>query len=257
MTQDTLPTPRTPHSEHVNELAAALAKAQASIQHASKDATNPHFSKKYADLQAIYNASRAALAENGLSVVQLTEFEPSGHINLVTTLLHASGQWMKSWYPVRPVKNDPQGLGSAMTYARRYSYTAMVGVASIGEDDDGNEGSGLNGKDRRDDSPQQPAAFENDALRIVFTDTLKRDFQKCKSVSELMEASAKNKPQLDRMGASSHGSDVAAANALRAEFKDCLKILEAAEKAAPPRTVEGALNPVALPQSVADDEIPF
>lgn len=125
-------------SESINELAGALAKAQAGIRSAIKDSVNPHFGKKYADLASVWEACREQLSSNGLAVVQATATAPQGMV-LVTTLLHASGQWIDSEYPVTPVKNDPQALGSALTYARRYSLSSMVGVAP--DDDDGNDAS--------------------------------------------------------------------------------------------------------------------
>ncbi len=122
-------------SEAINELATALAKAQAKIRGAIKDTANPFFKSKYADLAAVWDVAREPLASNGLSVSQL----PSTHGDLVqldTILMHASGQWIASSLAVKPMKQDPQGVGSALTYLRRYSFSAMVGVAQ--EDDDGN-----------------------------------------------------------------------------------------------------------------------
>lgn len=72
----------------------------------------------------------------------MTDFDDAGNVTLMTQMTHATGQWMRSWYPVRPTKNDPQGLGSAITYARRFAYCSMVGVAAVDEDDDGDAASG-------------------------------------------------------------------------------------------------------------------
>lgn len=126
-------------SENINELAAALAKAQGAIQAAVKGKVNPAFKSKYADLAAVWDACREQLSANGLAVIQTFDTTADG-VFLTTTLAHSSGQWMRSVFPVRPVKNDPQGLGSATTYARRYSLAAMVGVAPD-DDDDGNAAS--------------------------------------------------------------------------------------------------------------------
>lgn len=128
-------------SESIGALAAALAKAQGQIKGAMKDSENPFFHSKYADLSAVWEACRKPLSDNGLSVVQTGDFELSvGTFFLHTTLLHSSGEWIGGEIPVKPVKDDPQGLGSAMTYARRYGLAAIVGVAP--EDDDGNAASG-------------------------------------------------------------------------------------------------------------------
>lgn len=120
-------------SEQINELAAALAKAQSEMHGARKDTQNPFFKKNYADLQAIWEACREALTKNGLSVAQVVDTIASMQV-LVTFLLHSSGQWISSAYPLRPVKDDPQGMGSAISYARRYSLAAMVGVYQTDDD---------------------------------------------------------------------------------------------------------------------------
>ena len=124
-------------SEQINELMAALSKAQGMMDAATKDKTNPFFKSKYADLASVVGASRQALSENGLSVVQTTRKNADNTISLITTLGHASGQWIQGEMPITVTKNDPQGFGSALTYFRRYSYSAMVGIITE-EDDDGN-----------------------------------------------------------------------------------------------------------------------
>lgn len=125
-------------SSNVNELFAALAKAQGEMEHASKDTDNPFFKSRFADLTSVIDASRPFLSKNGLSVNHFTDISEDGMVNLICQLNHSSGQWMRGYYPIRPVKSDPQGYGSALTYAKRYTYSAIVGVAVIDEDDDGN-----------------------------------------------------------------------------------------------------------------------
>lgn len=124
-------------------IAEALARAQAQIRPAVKDSVNPHFKSKYADLSAVMEACRGPLSENGLSIVQTTDFDRDD-VWIVTTLLHTSGEKISGRYPLRPVKNDPQGFGSAFTYAKRYTISALVGVVAD-EDDDGNAASKPNG----------------------------------------------------------------------------------------------------------------
>lgn len=131
-------------SPQINELATALAKAQGEITHAKKDAENPFFKSKYADLAAVLDVSRVPLSKNGLAVLQILKTENES-VKLLTILTHSSGQWIESEAPVKPVKPDPQSLGSAITYMRRYMFMAMVGIAT--EDDDGNEGSSGNPKE--------------------------------------------------------------------------------------------------------------
>lgn len=134
-------------SESIAALAGALAKAQAVMQGAKKDSENPFFKSKYADLGSVWDACRDALTKNELAVIQTTEVEDeNGSIPVETMLAHSSGEWISGVLKVRPVKDDPQGMGSALTYARRYALSAMVGVAP--EDDDGNAASQPNGASR-------------------------------------------------------------------------------------------------------------
>ena len=118
-------------SEQINELAAALAQAQGMMGNAVMNRINPHFKSKYADLAAIFDASRKPLSANGLAIVQTIE---NGVLH--TRLLHTSGQWIASEHPL-PMSGKPQEIGSALTYARRYSLSALIGIAAD-EDDDAN-----------------------------------------------------------------------------------------------------------------------
>jgi hypothetical protein len=126
-------------SESIKDLAAALSKAQGAFDHAKKDVKNEFFKSKYADLASCIDAAKKPLSENGLSVVQTIDFEESGMF-LVTTLMHCSGEWIEGRYPIRPLKTDPQSVGSATSYARRYCFCAITGIAA--DDDDGNSASG-------------------------------------------------------------------------------------------------------------------
>lgn len=122
-------------SESIAALADALAKAQGKIEGAIKDKTNPAFRSRYADLGAVWDAIRAPLSGNGLSVLQQLSTEES-RVACTTIILHSSGEWIEFAPFVVPVsKADAQGFGSAATYCRRYSLMAAVGIAPI--DDDG------------------------------------------------------------------------------------------------------------------------
>ena len=123
----------TQQSDQINELATALSKAQGKITGALKDSSNPFFKTKYADLASVWDACREQLSANGLAVVQ-TLSNDAENIVVITTLTHSSGQWMRGSLAVKPVKSDPQGIGSAITYARRYALAAIVGVAQIDDD---------------------------------------------------------------------------------------------------------------------------
>jgi hypothetical protein len=124
-------------SEQINELAAALAKAQGEITPAEFDASNPHFRSKYASLASITAAVKAPLAKNGLAVVQGAS-AGEGSVTVTTRIIHASGQFIGSELTL-PVgeRATPQAVGSAITYGRRYGMAALVGVVAE-EDDDGN-----------------------------------------------------------------------------------------------------------------------
>jgi hypothetical protein len=126
-------------SDTLAKLAPALVKAQATMGVALKDSTNPHFRSKYADLTSIITASRDALTENGLAVLQRSHPNDKG-VHLETVILHASGEWISDGGLFLPAsKLDPQGFGSAITYCRRYAYAAMLGI--VQDDDDGNAAS--------------------------------------------------------------------------------------------------------------------
>ncbi len=96
---------------------------------------NPHFKTRYADFTSCMDACRLPLSENGLAAIQYCE-TIDGKLNLVTMLAHTSGQWMKSEFPLITSKMDSQGIGSAMTYAKRYSLCGMVGIVADEEGDD-------------------------------------------------------------------------------------------------------------------------
>ena len=143
-------------SETIGALAAALAKAQGEMKPAPMDRDNPFFKSKYATLTSLWESARAALAHNGLSVVQSTDFSNSGDLVLITTLLHSSGEWLGGVYPVRAKDNTPQALGSALTYARRYAFGALVGLTSD-DDDDGNGAQGNGTQVKQQAQQAQPA----------------------------------------------------------------------------------------------------
>lgn len=122
-------------SKTIGKLAGALAKAQMKMNGAIKGSNNPFFSSKYADLQACIEAAREPLGENELAVIQTTE-PAEQSLDIITTLVHSSGEWIRGRIRMTPKKNDDQGRGSSITYGRRYAYCAIVGLAQ--KDDDGN-----------------------------------------------------------------------------------------------------------------------
>ncbi len=140
-------------SEKLDLLATALAKAQASLSAAKKDRVNPHFKNHYATLESIWEAAREVLAPNGLSVVQTFEPTDGRLMNIRTTLMHTSGQWMAGVLSLAPQQATPQGIGSAITYGKRYSLGAILGIVTE-EDDDGNQASHSEESPRQAYSPQ-------------------------------------------------------------------------------------------------------
>ena len=122
-------------SEQVDKLAAALCKAQAEMGGAVKDAKNPFFKSSYADLTSVIKAIKEPFANNGLSYSQFpVTSEGGGGVGVVTVLLHSSGQWIESEFYLPLAKKDPQGGGSAITYARRYALQAMAGIPTADDD---------------------------------------------------------------------------------------------------------------------------
>lgn len=121
-------------SPSCGSIALALSKAQKDVKGATKDAANPFFKSRYADLESVWNACREALSANELAVMQMP-YNDGINVGIVTILAHSSGEWMQSRISAPPSKNDAQSIGSVITYLRRYALAAMVGVAPT--DDDG------------------------------------------------------------------------------------------------------------------------
>jgi hypothetical protein len=123
------------HSETIVKIAAALGKMQAVMQPAAKDKTNPHFKAKYADLVSVWEACRKPLTDNGLSVTQLISSESPSVVVVTTMLMHESGEWLRSSLQLSAGGGDPQKIGSAVTYGRRFGLCAMIGVVADDDDD--------------------------------------------------------------------------------------------------------------------------
>ena len=155
-------------STDIKDLASALAKAQGEMRNAAKSSDNPFFKSKYADLAECLNVVREPLAKNGLSVFQANEGVIDGKLAVTTLLMHSSGQYLKatSSYPIQ--KNDAQGFGSTLTYARRYGLAAALGLAQ--EDDDGNaacEPEKQNKKQNKEQPKAQPQSTGDKFVQIT------------------------------------------------------------------------------------------
>jgi hypothetical protein len=148
-------------SENIGDLAQALAKAQVELQNPPKNKINPHFQSSYVDLADGLDVIRKILGKHGIAFVQATRIDEE-FIFLHTRLMHSSGQWLESVYPVcGPDKH--QAMGSAMTYARRYSIFGLVGVAGE-DDDDGNTASDAKS------APSKPTAKNTKAIKPATLD---------------------------------------------------------------------------------------
>jgi len=140
-------------SESIKNIAGALVKFQASVSKVAKEANNPFFKSKYASLANILDTIQKPLSESGLAISQF----PDGNA-LTTIILHAdSGEWMESSY-VMPVakQNDPQAMGSAMTYARRYALGSILNL-NIDDDDDGEKAMGRHIPKKDELTPKHPS----------------------------------------------------------------------------------------------------
>jgi hypothetical protein len=157
----------------VKQIAAALVKAQQQFQPALKTSSNPHFRTKYADLGACVEAVIGALNSNGIAMLQRTERDETG-VTVETVFLHESGEsWSSGPLHVPASKSDPQGYGSALTYARRYSLMAACGHAP--EDDDGNAASRRGKPDAAQAAQRREAWLEEQAHKL----------EACKSPTDL------------------------------------------------------------------------
>ena len=123
------------HSNELKQLAGALSKAQSEMSGAKKSAKNPFFKSNYANLEEVINCIKDPFANHGLSFLQFP-VSSDGFAGVETTIMHESGEWVSNEFMLKCAKNDPQGMGSAITYARRYGLQSAVGLPS--EDDDGN-----------------------------------------------------------------------------------------------------------------------
>lgn len=128
-------------SETITEFSKAFAKMQSELEQPLKNANNPFFKSKYVPLENVVSSITKAASKNGLSFTQFPSSDEQGNITVGTIVMHESGEWIE-YDPIKmkPAKSDPQGVGSAITYAKRYALSAIFGITSD-QDDDGNEAS--------------------------------------------------------------------------------------------------------------------
>jgi hypothetical protein len=171
-------------SEAINEIAAALAKAQAEVKNPSFNRVNPHFKSKYADLGEVLSAVRPALSKHGISIMQMTDVTDTG-IVLHTRLTHSGGQWIEGVYPVSPMGTHQQ-MGAALTYAERQALSAIVGVA--GEDD--TDGEDTKDVDTKGVKPKAPVPTKvitmlSSADSEVALENMAKELEDCKTKQNL------------------------------------------------------------------------
>lgn len=180
-------------SDSIAALAAALAKAQATIEGARKDSENAAFKNggkvsRYADLAAVWAACREQLTAEGLSVVQFPGELIDNRMTMATQLCHASGEWMRATLSIPLSKVDAQGYGSAVTYARRYALAAVVGVCP--DDDDGNAATGAGQSRQEPQRDQSPPARVAEGFTVA---TLSDDqFSMIQTMAEKSGTSARD-----------------------------------------------------------------
>jgi ERF superfamily. len=194
------PQTMTTWSAERSALAKAMAKAQGELGPVLKDKTNPAFRSKYADLGAVLEAILPALNRAGLSLIQSPSYDGS-LVGVTTVLLHESGEWMEATLHMKPVKMDPQGIGSCITYARRYAALAIAGAAP--EDDDGNAASAALDRGQRvvkvDVGPvDMPSGMTNRDAKDLHG-KLTRGIDNCGSLDALKSWSNAWREQLDEL----------------------------------------------------------
>lgn len=176
-------------------LALALSKAQGSMRAAIKDADNPFFKSKYADLASVWDACRYALSQNELAVSQIIDMV-DGNMILRTLLMHASGEKLEGVMPMQlSDKATAQQVGSLITYYRRYALSAIVGVAP--EDDDGNKASETPVKSPiKKWAESKPGDY--DKLKADTTEFVKQ-IEMSETVTELEDKIEKGKKLVDQL----------------------------------------------------------
>lgn len=187
-------------SESTAKIDAAMAKAQSQIEAASKDKVNPAFRSKYADLSAVWEACRKALTDNGISITQWPTHSDDHRLHLITRLA-CEGEWMLCEFSIPTSKQDAHGYGSAVTYAKRFSLAAAVGVVAD-DDDDGNAAAGRPANTQAKTEPKKEHGQLHGPLKITdLKNGMKefaRDLEACSDADELNALMSKAQPLLEQ-----------------------------------------------------------
>jgi hypothetical protein len=243
-------------SETINEISAALAKAQGLLRPAIKDTVNPFFKSVYADLAAIIDVIREPMSSNGLAILQSIETD-AGDVVITTLLSHTSGQWIETALRLKPTKNDPQGVASAATYGRRIGLQSLVGVAAD-TDDDGNAASAT--------QSQKPAPYTKSnaqkysEYQVQAAEPQKPDPAPKANSNELEELRQKMVIESEVMAlgtAMGAVSDSAGMDAVRATFSKLSSKLTAEQRTALVALADAAKARIAVvPTDIASDGVP-
>lgn len=182
------------HSETIATIAPAVVEALHEIEGPAKDTKNPHFGKQYASLGSVLRASKEILHKHGLAVLQFPGAMVGGVMTLDTVILHKSGEWMSGDEPfgVAVQKSDPQGVGSALTYARRYGQMAALNMTA--EDDDGEAAMQRQPPQQRQE-PKRPEGVVSGAVIAA-----KASIDLCMNPADLSKWTEDNGAMLDKMG---------------------------------------------------------
>lgn len=173
-------------SNTITELAKSLSKFQGEVNNPANTASNPFYKSKYAPLNEVLNTVRPILSKYGLSVIQSAKTEGSDAI-ITTMLLHESGEWIEfESLSLKSSKNDAQGIGSAITYGRRYALSTALGISSE-DDDDGN--AAIDGKNTKTNKATKTAPRKNIELEKAIAEIDKLAKEKAKANrDEVMKA---------------------------------------------------------------------
>lgn len=156
-------------SDQINQIYPAFIKAQGEMENLKKDSKNPFFKSQYSSLEVVLETVQPVFENHGIAIMQGSGTSPIG-INIITRLIHESGQWIETDFPMPLAKQDSQAAGSATSYGRRYALKAICSLAEV--DDDGQSSSDQNPKDdRSDESLKQMTESQLTELNHLF-DTL-------------------------------------------------------------------------------------
>jgi hypothetical protein len=207
-------------SDAINEISTALAKVQGEVSNPVFNKTNPHFKSSYADLSSVLNAVRPYLSKNGISLMQMTNLEESGLV-LYTRLVHSSGQWIESVYPVT-ASGKHQEIAAALTYAKRLSLSAIVGVAGE-DDDDGNAANNVEVKAKAAPKPKVEASKLTEEENAKITSFILAELDECRSKEDLQMWASKNAPTKQTLWEDSQKQVTKAFQDAQARVRDAAK----------------------------------